>query len=164
MECARVCKSLLSEGIYYDVSQERASGERNGHVAHKFGIAVAAGDAGKAREISEWEEGRSDSADDEGDDGPFPDELPVDDGPPAPEDRARIRSYARDWYPEDATEEVWASSGNDAKVSQGIEMALKENYIHCRCDLLGDRDRKIFVLPDDAALAREIVREILQND
>jgi hypothetical protein len=41
-----------------------------------------------------------------------------------------------------------------------IESCLRENHIHSRTDALDDGSRKIFVLPDDARRAREIVREV----
>jgi hypothetical protein len=37
---------------------------------------------------------------------------------------------------------------------------LKENYIRMRAEPQPDGSKKLFVLPEDAAAAREIVREI----
>ena len=47
-------------------------------------------------------------------------------------------------------------------ISSGVAMALKENLIHCRVDHR-DGVRKTFVMPEDEARAREIVREIVEG-
>jgi hypothetical protein len=79
--------------------------------------------------------------------------------PPAEE--VRNNSYFDPWFPEDATQEIWSRDAGD-DISDGIAMALKENFIHCRLD--GDpANRKAFVLPDDEARAREIVRQIIEG-
>ena len=62
------------------------------------------------------------------------------------------------WYPEDATVEVWSEIGNG--LTWMIESSLRENHIHSRTDTVEDGSRKIFVLRDDETRAREIVREI----
>jgi hypothetical protein len=63
------------------------------------------------------------------------------------------------WYPEDATVEVW--SGNQLELGEMIAASLQENQIHSRRDNLKGRCA-LFVLPDDEAHAREIVREIIE--
>jgi hypothetical protein len=60
------------------------------------------------------------------------------------------------WDPEEATVEVW-SGGEDA--ASTIEACLREVNIHSRTDMAGGAG-KIFVMPEDAVRAKEIVREI----
>jgi hypothetical protein len=56
--------------------------------------------------------------------------------------------------------QVW--SQEDAEdFSEDIEMALKENLIHCRMDSRGGNNKVVFVMPADEARAREIIREIV---
>jgi hypothetical protein len=62
------------------------------------------------------------------------------------------------WYPEDAAVEVW--SGDQPELGEMIAASLQENQIHSRRDSLNGRCA-LFVLPDDGARAREIVREII---
>jgi len=71
---------------------------------------------------------------------------------------------ANEWlgprYPEDATVEVW--SGPEMDAGDMIEMSLKENDVMTRVE--SDSQRvKLFVLPEDEARAREIVREIVEG-
>jgi hypothetical protein len=85
--------------------------------------------------------------------------IPADGSPPAEE--MRNNSYFDPWYPEEATKEIWSRLDGD-DISDGIAMALKENFIHCRLD--GDpAKRKAFVLPEDEPRAREIVRQIIEG-
>jgi hypothetical protein len=63
------------------------------------------------------------------------------------------------WYPEDATVEVWR--GDQPELGEMIAASLQENQIHSRRDSLKGRCT-LFVLPDDDARAREIVREIIE--
>jgi hypothetical protein len=62
------------------------------------------------------------------------------------------------WFPEDATMEVW--SENIEKHTWMIESCLRENHIHARTDKFADGSRKVFVMPADDRRAREIVREV----
>jgi hypothetical protein len=67
----------------------------------------------------------------------------------------------RDWQdeaPEDARVEV--ASENDREFAGMIVLALRENDIESRTNVLPDGCRKIFVTPDDESRAREIIREI----
>jgi hypothetical protein len=61
------------------------------------------------------------------------------------------------WYPEDATEEVWTSK--DPALGEMLIASLSENEIHCRWE-----ERKghcaLYVLPEDEDRAREIIRQI----
>ena len=71
---------------------------------------------------------------------------------------------ANEWlgprYPEDATVEVW--SGEDLSVREMIEMSLRENDLMCRSEEVAEL-RKVFVLAEDEARAKEIVREIVEG-
>jgi hypothetical protein len=66
-----------------------------------------------------------------------------------------------EWYPEDATASVWSTDTGEP--SDFLVAALHENGINCRMDLQGNR-AKLYVLPDDAARAREIVREVVEGE
>jgi hypothetical protein len=65
-----------------------------------------------------------------------------------------------DWYPEDAIASVWATDAGEP--SDFLVAALHENGINCRVDQQGTR-AKLYVLPDDATRAREIVREVVEG-
>ena len=65
-----------------------------------------------------------------------------------------------DWYPEDATVKVWSTENGDP--SDFLVAALHENEIHCRVERKGLR-AELYVLPEDEARAREIVREVVDG-
>jgi hypothetical protein len=62
------------------------------------------------------------------------------------------------WHPEDADREIW--NGGTQEQAVMIEASLRENNIHARVDDLDDGPRNIFVMREDEARAKEIVREI----
>jgi hypothetical protein len=64
----------------------------------------------------------------------------------------------QNWYPEGATVEVW--SGDQPELGEMIAASLQENQIHSRRDNSNARCA-LFVLSEDEARAREIVREII---
>jgi hypothetical protein len=64
------------------------------------------------------------------------------------------------WHPEDATAEVW--SAESAELVDMLGSSLRENQIHFRLMQAGGKHR-LFVLPEDEARAREIVREIVEG-
>lgn len=66
-----------------------------------------------------------------------------------------------DWFPEDASAEVWSSDSGEP--GDFLVAALHENGIRCRLDKNGKREQ-LYVLPDDAPRAREIVREIVEGE
>jgi hypothetical protein len=70
----------------------------------------------------------------------------------------------RNWYPEDATVEVWAGDESKGASDKGwiIELALNENHIRSRADVLKDGTRHFFGRPEDEGRALEIVREIVE--
>jgi len=61
--------------------------------------------------------------------------------------------------PGDATGEAW--SGEDRYLAEFLVSSLATNEIHCRWDKEGNVHR-LLVLPEDAARAREIVREVVE--
>jgi len=65
-----------------------------------------------------------------------------------------------DWYPEDATDAVWSTDSSES--SDFLIAALHENGINCRIEQQGTHT-KLFVLPHNAARAREILREIAEG-
>lgn len=71
---------------------------------------------------------------------------------------------ANEWlgprYPEDATVEVWA--GEDTSTIEIIEMSLRESDLLVRTEK-SPGHAKIYVLPEDEARAKEIVREIVEG-
>ena len=78
---------------------------------------------------------------------------------------AEAISDANEWlgqrYPEDATVLVW--SGVEPDVREMIEMSLQENDMLSRSEQDAGRTR-VFVLPEDEARAKEIVREIVDGE
>jgi hypothetical protein len=86
-------------------------------------------------------------------------ELPAEDDPATTKDKDDNWD-PENWYPEDATVEVW--SENTQRLTWMIESSLHENRIHSRTDRLDDGACKIFVLPEAELRAREILREITQ--
>jgi len=67
----------------------------------------------------------------------------------------------KNWYPEDARVEVW--DGNPKGKVFVVEMSLKENRINYRVEMESDGLKRVFVMPEDEARAREIVREIVEG-
>jgi hypothetical protein len=64
------------------------------------------------------------------------------------------------WHPEDATVEIW--SAESAELVDILGSSLRENQIHFRFTQTSDK-HALFVLPEDEARAREIVREIVEG-
>jgi len=107
-------------------------------------------------------------------------ELPAEDDAPTDEnDDGDSRRQQAGWHPEDATVEIWA--GPDAELADMIAMCLRENQINYRSgSATGEESdepqasnapeetsaaetgmERLFVLPEDEARGKEIVREIL---
>jgi len=86
-------------------------------------------------------------------------ELPARDDLPVEEVRGDWDP--KNWYPEDATLEVWG--GNPKDKGFVVEMSLKENRINYRVAMESDELKRVFVMPEDEARAREIVREIVEG-
>ena len=83
---------------------------------------------------------------------------PADENIPGPPDAGQ----AGDWFPEDATVKVWSSANRGEAQSEFLVAALHENGIRCRDDR-GGQGSEIYVLPEDEARAREIVKEVVEN-
>lgn len=65
-----------------------------------------------------------------------------------------------DWYPEDATLEIW--EGGQAEMGELLRASLGENQIHSRVAESRGAYR-LFVLAEDETRAREIVREVVEG-
>lgn len=65
-----------------------------------------------------------------------------------------------DWFPEDATLKVWSTESGEP--SEFLVAALHENGIRCRLEKNGQR-AELYVLPEEEARAREIVREVVEG-
>lgn len=65
------------------------------------------------------------------------------------------------WYPEEATTEVWADEFPE--MATLLAASLGENQIHSRV-AQAEGMRKLFVLPEDEARAREIVRQLIDGE
>jgi hypothetical protein len=91
-------------------------------------------------------------------------ELPAEHGVPTAE-RVQGNWDLSRWYPEDATVEVWFGDESKGASDKGwiIELALNENHIRSRTDVLEDGARHFFVRPEDEGRAQEIVREIVEG-
>jgi hypothetical protein len=130
-------------------------------VVWKFELTVSADDELRAKELLELPETvveeDSDTTEEEDDQALY--ELPA--GDDAPEPAHKRDSYLDPWYPEDATVEVHSISPSDLRTMP--DMALKENRIRVRVDRQEDGSTKYFVLPEDEARAREIVREVVEG-
>jgi hypothetical protein len=90
------------------------------------------------------------------DEEPSPLELPESTGP----DDSRNDWESANWFPEDATIEIWSSQY--LYPGEIIALALRENRIHARFERAEGKNA-IFVLPEDEIRAREIVREIVEG-
>jgi hypothetical protein len=82
-----------------------------------------------------------------------------------PENEGTPREF-KDWHSEDATQEIWA--GQDTDLARMIALSLRENQIPCRSsrddaesDSTTQSTEQLYVLPEDEARAKEIVREIV---
>ena len=156
-ECAAVCSELKNAGIYYRVDERRwlSLGKK---LEERYEISVAEGDFDRAKQITgeiEYADSDEDDADEGAED--FDVRLEADDSEPL-EPIRRVRD--EHWSPEDATQLAW--SGEPAEWQDMIEMSLRENDVGMRWEM---RDGKpnLFVLPEDEARAKEIVREVIEG-
>jgi hypothetical protein len=94
-------------------------------------------------------------------------EIPAEDDLPETEDQYRD---LRHWNREDATVELWA--GRDTDLANMVKACLRENQIPCRSSADEAEDEsesgnaaaspeRLYVLPEDEARAKEILREIV---
>ena len=91
---------------------------------------------------------------------PAPDRAPADFEKELRDAIVDANEWLGERYPEDATVEVW--SGREADTKEMIRMSLEENNMMSRSEEDAGR-AKVFVLPEDAQRAREIVREIVEG-
>jgi len=91
------------------------------------------------------------------------DAVPILPPPALPESRGAPRSRddwdPENWFPQDATVEVW--SGDQSEMADMLGASLRENKIHVRWEQAVGKDA-LFVLPEDESRAREILREVLE--
>jgi hypothetical protein len=161
IECASVCRELKEARIYYRVDEHRELQARGG-TKNRYEIGVAEVDYERANAITGGVHPEVADEDDDNDEGAGQETIAArdDDG-----DRSERVGSARgirdeDWYPEDATSVAW--EGEPADWRDMIEMSLKENDIRARWEVQ-DKKPKLFVLPEDEELAKQIVREILDG-
>lgn len=158
-DCAEACRSLQEAEIDYRVNDILTGRTQGMRADFKYQVAVRTGDYEIARKALGYSEEKDEArwTEEEVESGVA--QLPAqDDGP--------IQAVhgdwnPRGWFPEDATLEIW--SGDQKGWSSMIEMSLKENRINYRTETQGDRFSRIFVLPEDDARAREIVKEVVEG-
>ena len=179
--CVNVCYKLQDSGIPYRVQDDTGSLGRQMRFHRRYEVFVTNADYERAKSGLELEDDPPETfSEREWQQMEEPEEFEEPETPAGfelqeesesnqsdgedslPDTPARRDAYFRDWYPEDATVKVWPQSDTASAddFSWGIEMGLKENLIHCRVDGDGG-DKAVFVLPEDEARAREIVREII---
>jgi hypothetical protein len=161
IECASVCRELKESGIYYRVDEQRESQARGG-TKNRYEIAVAEADYQRANAITGGVHPGVADEDDDDDEGGGQETIAArdDDGDRSERVGSARRIRDEDWYPGDATSLAW--EGEPADWRDMIEMSLKENDIRTRWEVQ-DKKPKLFVLPEDEELAKQIVREILQG-
>src|SRR6267143_2079400 len=151
--CVSICRRLRNADIRYKVSEQNRQDLRARE--QYFVIYVSPSDVQMATEIAS--EGVLDFDDSEEDQAIM--ELPARDALPVEE--VHRDWNPKNWYPEDATLEVWG--GNPKEKGFVVEMSLKENRINYRAAMESDELKRVFVMPEDEARAREIVREIAEG-
>ena len=162
--CADACLKLRNAGIAYRVTESPHAVGDFMEPRREFEIAVPAAQYEKAKEILgiQVEMGEENLPSEEEIRAVM--ELPAEDEIPNDE-RTQGDWDPTNWYPEDATVEVWSGLDSDGASNKGwmIELALKENRILSRADLREDGTRLFFVRPEDEARAKEIVREVVEG-
>lgn len=158
-DCLEQCQELKEAEIPYEVAQLVKEHTRGMSVTWRYELAVSSADEQRSKEllqlpekVVEW---NSDTPEEEDENQAL---LEYPEGLGSDEDEARRRrDYLKVFYPEDASVEIGQVRGEG---DSGIESALKENYIRVRVEPQSDGSKKLFVLPEDEAAAREILREI----
>lgn len=159
-DCVGLCQALKEANITYEVAQQVKEHRGGMGVTWRYELGVSAADEQRAKELLQLPEKvverNSESPEEDEDEGQalleFPERIGSD-----PDEPRRRRDYLKDFYPEDASVGIGQVR---CEGDSGIESALKENYIRVRVAPQPDGSRKLFVLPEDEAAAREIVREI----
>lgn len=153
---AAVQKILEHENIPSQVLRKEDTILPLGHAPIE--IYVPSSFAEKATEIlNQMEPSREPEEDDTSNEIPGEDDLP--------EGGEEYRDLQH-WNPEAATVELWA--GQDTDLAEMIRACLRENQIPCRSsgdegesDTAAASAQRLYVLPEDEARAKEIVREIV---
>ena len=159
-DCVSLCQPLKEAGIPYEVSQLVKDRRRGMQVIWRFELAVSHEDEQRAKELLQLPEAvvewNSETTDEDEDQAllEYPEHFDSDFDL---DEARRRRLYLKDFDPENACVEVWQEPQGE---SSAVASSLKENYIRMRAEPQPDGSRKLFVLPEDAAVAREIVREI----
>ena len=160
--CVALCVQLKDAGIRYQVTEGMKSRNARMTVTWKYELAVPAEDEKKAKELLELPETvveESSELTEEDEDQALMEWPEGDESTPGTVRKGSF--YLGPWYPEEATVEVWTETPTFK--SDLIEMSLKENEIRARIEVQEDGFKKVCVLPEDEAAAREIVREILED-
>ena len=160
--CVALCVQLKDAGIRYQVTEGMKSRNARMTVTWKYELAVPAEDEKKAKELLELPETvveESSEPTEEDEDQALMEWPEGDESTPGTVRKGSF--YVGPWYPEEATVEVWTETPTFK--SDLIEMSLKENEIRARIEVQEDGFKKVFVLPEDEAAAREIVREIVED-
>lgn len=161
-DCVALCQELQDAGIRYQVTEGMMSLGAGMSVTRRYELRVSTENEKRAKELLELPETVVEWSGEltEEDEDQALMELPEGDES-TPGTVRKGRSYLSAWYPEDATVEVFKETPEF--VSDLIELSLKENEIRARIEVQEDGLKKVFVLPEDEATAREIVREIVEN-
>jgi len=149
---AELCELLGEQGIPHRTIR-RQDHLFNWNTRNAFEIGVPFSMFEKAETAVKEAYGSADDAASEG--ATAPAELP--ESSEAHESRATWEPG--NWYPEEATTEVWADEFPE--MATLLAASLGENQIHSRV-AQADGMRKLFVLPEDEARAREIVRQVVE--
>jgi hypothetical protein len=165
--CVMLCRKLREAEIPYETARQEESRWFKRQNVWQYQILVGAEDSARALKLVEklgfasgQPIGEQNSAAAEEESQADLEELPEEEYDESEEEdlEARVLAYNQPFITEDATEKI--SEEPDGEAASMIELALQENYIHCRLAPQESGPVEIFVLLDDAARAREIVREI----
>ena len=156
-DCVEICRDLMSAEVEYRVSQDPVGLSGRMGVDWRFEIRVPRSQFDLAKQAAGWavEKEPGDQGFELNEDGATAIETQHDHGREAEE-------YLKRWSPKDATIEVWSQRSSDK--SSIIDLSLRENLVRFRVDRQGNGTRKYFVLPEDEARAREILRQIEKGE
>jgi len=159
-DCLALCKDLKAANVPYEVAQLVKGSRGRMGVNWRYELAVSAENERHAKEllqlpdkVVEWNSETSEEEDESQALLEYAERFKPDLDEPR-----RRRDYLKPFYPDDASVEIWQTGPEG---HSGIQSALKENYIRVRMETQPDGSLKLFVLPEDEAAAREIVREIV---
>lgn len=159
-ECVEQCQPLKEAGIPYNISQLVKERRRGMQVKWRYELAMSQEEEARAKELLQLPETvvqwNSETPDEDENQAllEYPEQFDTDF---ELDEARRRRQYLDAFDPEDASVEVWQEPQGE---SSAVASSLKEGYVRMRVEPQPDGSRKLFVLPEDAAFAREIVREI----